>query len=59
MLKDKIMKLYEIGDIVFDEETVTPNLVIVITPSHHSNPILRIIRLGSFKPMKLGLPHSL
>lgn len=55
LLKDKIMKLYENGDVVFNDETMTSNLVAVVTLIHHSNSMLTTIRFRSFEPVEVGV----
>jgi hypothetical protein len=53
VLKDKIMRLHENGDIVFDDEVATSNITTMVNLGPRQS--LPTISFGSFEPIELGI----
>jgi hypothetical protein len=53
VLKDKIMRLHENGDIVFDNEVAASNITTMVNLGPHQS--LPTISFGSFEPIKLDI----
>jgi len=53
MLKDKIMRLHENGDIVFDDEIIASNITTIVHLGPHQSPLT--ISFGSFESIELGV----